>query len=118
MSETQSKTDAQRGIPAVDPAAADQGQYGSMAQGASVGAGSGAAFGGAVGAAGGPAGSVVGATVGGLAGAVAGGTIASERGPTGAAVDMHKLAENTAGAPPPQSTSGAGWAEAGADGVQ
>lgn len=62
-----------------------------MGQGASVGAGTGAAFGGAVGAAGGPAGSVLGAAAGGLAGAVAGGTIATERGPTGSAVDMSKV---------------------------
>jgi hypothetical protein len=44
--------------------------------------------------AGGPIGSAIGAAAGGLAGAVAGGTIASQRGPEGAAVDMSKVPEN------------------------
>jgi hypothetical protein len=43
---------------------------------------------------GGPIGSVIGAAAGGLAGAVAGGTVASQRGPEGAAIDMSKVATN------------------------
>ncbi|KAF6250598.1 hypothetical protein COO60DRAFT_1629551 [Scenedesmus sp. NREL 46B-D3] len=91
--------DAEQGIPAVDPAAAAEGQYASMGQGAGTGAGAGAALGGAVGAAGGPVGSVLGAAAGGLAGAVAGGTVATQRGPEGAAIDMSKLPANAAGEP-------------------
>jgi hypothetical protein len=43
---------------------------------------------------GGPIGSVIGAAAGGLAGAVAGGTVASQRGPEGAAIDMSKVPAN------------------------
>jgi hypothetical protein len=42
----------------------------------------------------GPIGSVIGAAAGGLAGAVAGGTVASQRGPEGAAIDMSKVPAN------------------------
>lgn len=40
---------------------------------------------------------MLGAAAGGLAGAVAGGTVATQRGPEGAAVDMSKVAANAGG---------------------
>eukprot|EP00877_Chromochloris_zofingiensis_P006890 jgi/Chrzof1/2454/Cz11g16110.t1 len=89
---------ADQGIPAVDPAKADQKQYATLQQGIALGGGSGAAMGGALGAAGGPAGSVVGAAVGALTGALAGGLISQERGPTGEAVNMEKFGETVTSA--------------------
>lgn len=93
------KTDAEQGIPAIDPAAADQASYASVGEGATLGAGGGAALGGAVGAAGGPAGSVLGAAAGAISGALAGGVVSHERGPTGSAVDMGRVAGNLGSGP-------------------